>query len=253
MAFSAVLNVVDVRFDYDRTGRRVRAIDGVSLSLAPGERLGVIGPSGSGKSTLARLAVGLMVPDAGRVEFEGRPLRTLSAIERRRVRSRLTLMFQDSWGALDPRLDARTSIEAPLRVHRRWRPGAAEELADWVRLPRSLLDRRPPELSGGQRQRIALARALALRPKVLVLDEPLTGLDLPVSRELRARILQLQTELQIATLWITHDLTEAEAVAEQVVVMDAGRCVERGPVERVLRIPTSPMGRALVAAKRASI
>ena len=224
------------------------AVSDVSLTLTAAERTSIIGASGAGKSTVARVAVGLLRANRGTVRWNGQDITSLSGPARRARRASIQLLFQDSWGALDPRHDARTSIEAPLRIHGRWTPEAAAELAETVRLPRSLLDRRPPEMSGGERQRVALARALALRPPVLILDEPLTGLDAPVAVDLRTRILELQRELRMATLWITHDLAEAATVADSVVVMAEGRIVERGPPRDVLEQPKHPATKALLEA-----
>ena len=229
-------------------GRRV--VNDVSLALEPGARVAIIGPSGAGKSTVARLAVGLINPDQGVVRFDGKDLRRLSAASLRALRAGMQLMFQDSWGALDPRLSVRTSIEAPLRIHGRPHRGQAERLAEQVHLPTALLDRRPPNLSGGERQRVALARALALEPRLLVLDEPLTGLDSAVAAALRTEITDVQSRLQTATLWITHDLREVDTVADTVAVMDGGRRVEFGPVSRILADPRHPTTRALLASTK---
>ncbi len=246
-----LLSVHGVRVELGSSRRRVTAVDDVSFDVRPGERLAIIGPSGAGKSTLARLSVGLLRPQRGTVSFDGRALRRMTRAELRARRAEMQLVFQDSWGALDPRYDARTAIEAPLRIHRRPREGAAEALADLVHLPRDRLGCRPPQLSGGERQRVALARALALRPRLLILDEPLLGLDAPVARSLRGRIQALQAELRTAMVWITHELTEVQTVADKVAVMVRGRIVEMGTAHDILHRPQHSVTKALIDARDA--
>ncbi len=233
---------------FERRGRREVAVDNVSFELAPSATLSIIGPSGAGKSTLGRLMVGLIEPDRGHVSFAGHVLAALSAGRRRRLRRQMQLLFQDSTGALDPRLTARTLIEAPFRIHGEWRAGVVEPLADLVQLPLDRLTRRPPHLSGGERQRVALARALALRPRLLVLDEPLTGLDALTASALRNRILELQRQLLTTMVWITHDLAEAAQVAETIAVMAAGQLVEIGPAKHVMAKPEHEVTKALLQA-----
>ena len=245
-----LLRVQDARFEFVCGRRSIVAVNDLCFEVSSGQRLGIIGPSGCGKSTLARLLVGLLRPQQGSVSFAGDVLHRLSRSQLRARRSDMQLMFQDSWGALDPRYDAKTTIEAPLRIHGRPRRGVAESLADWVHLPRDRLGCRPPQLSGGERQRVALARALALRPRLLVLDEPLTGLDGPVAASLRRRIVELQAELQTTLVWITHDLREVDTVADTVAVMDGGRFVEMGRPAAVLTAPQHATTRALVEARR---
>ncbi|MEM7678744.1 MAG: ATP-binding cassette domain-containing protein [Myxococcota bacterium] len=215
----------------------IRAVDRVDLEVTGGDRLAVIGPSGAGKSTLARLMVGLLRPHRGEVVQQGL------------MRTDVQIVFQDSWGALEPRWDVKKSIEAPLKIHRRPRRGVADRLADLVHLPRDRLRRRPFELSGGERQRVALARVLALEPRLLVLDEPLMGLDSSVAETLRHRLVELQRNLHFASVWITHAPGEAVAVAERVVVMNEGRIVERGPARSVLQAPQHAATRSMMAAR----
>lgn len=232
---------------------RVRAVDQLSFRIRDADRRVLIGPSGAGKSTVARLCAGLLRPDEGRVLVDGRGWHERSAKARRALRADVQILFQDSWGALDPRLRARSIIEAPLRIHGRWRSDKTAALAERVELPLRLLDRTPRELSGGERQRVALARALALEPRFLVLDEPMTGLDALVAHHLRRRILDLQEKLRMGILWITHDMVEAERIAQQVMVMDGGRIVERGSVQQVMSRPEHPTTRALLAARKVTV
>jgi peptide/nickel transport system ATP-binding protein len=235
-----------------RRGERVVALDDVSLRVAPGRTHAVVGESGSGKSTALRIAMGLAKPTAGTVRFNGIDITAMSWRRLRPLRQRFQLVHQNPFAALDPRFTVRDSIIEPLvsfrigdRAQRRAR---AAELLDQVALPRTFLDRRPDELSGGQRQRVAIARALALRPEVMLLDEPVSALDVSVQDQILGLLTDLQERLGLAYLFVTHDLAVVACIAHTVSVFDRGRVVESGSAEAIFRDPASEYTRRLLAA-----
>ncbi len=230
----------------------VAALDGVSLSVAPGEIVALAGGSGSGKSTLARCLLRLVRPDAGAVRFAGADLLAAEGAALLGLRRRIQMVFQDPLAAFNPRANVARILTDPLRLHGivppRERPAELERLMAMVDLPAGLLGRLAHELSGGQRQRVAIARAIACRPELIVLDEPVSALDVSV----RARIINLLLDLRdrsgMAYLLISHDLALVRAVAARVAVMQAGRIVEEGAVEGVFAAPAHAATRALLAA-----
>ncbi len=229
------------------------AVDGVSFTLAAGERVALVGASGSGKTTLARLIVRLVAADAGRVRFEGHDLFAASGARLRQLRAGLQLVFQDPLAALDPRRRIGAQIADPLRVHgqlgRTERPAAVAALLARVGLDPALARRFPHEISGGQRQRVAIARALACRPRLLLLDEPVAQLDVMRAAQMLALLDRLRREEGLAWLLITHDLAVARCASERVLVMEAGRIVEEGPTATVLSAPRGAAARALLSAE----
>jgi peptide/nickel transport system ATP-binding protein len=233
----------------------VRAVDDVSFRLRRATTLAVAGESGSGKSTLARMVLGLLQPSSGTVLFDDREVSDAASLGRRETlafRRKIQPVFQNPYGSLDPMYSVAQIIEEPLRIHRigdrRQRQQTVRELAEQVALPSSLLNRRPRELSGGQRQRVAIARALALRPEVVVCDEAVSALDVVVQSQILELLAELQGALGLTYLFISHDLAVIRQIADEVMVMQAGRVVEHAATEDVFTRPQHEYTRQLLAA-----
>ncbi|MGX2992949.1 ATP-binding cassette domain-containing protein [Streptomyces sp. JNUCC 64] len=228
------------------------AVREVSFRIAPGETLGLVGESGSGKTTTARIALGLVEPDAGTVRFEGEPWSGVAEGARRERRRRMQVVHQDPLGSFDPRHSVEHVIGEALALvgvpRGRTRSARIEGLLDQVGLAGGLRRRRPLELSGGQRQRVALARALATRPRLIVCDEPVSALDVSIQAQVLDLLADLQRELGLALLFISHDLGVVHHVSDRVLVMKDGRVVESGDVTRVFDHPVHPYTRELLAA-----
>ncbi|WP_327397077.1 ABC transporter ATP-binding protein [Streptomyces phaeochromogenes] len=245
------LHGVSVRFG--RGPRAVQALDDVSLTVRPGETLGLVGESGAGKSTAARVALGLVGPSAGAVSLFGVDLRRARGRARRALLSGVGVVLQDPVASLDARMSVAECVAEPLRVHRRGMAAAERrervaEVLERVRLPRELAGRGPRELSGGQRQRVSLARALVLEPRLLVADEPTSALDVSVQQTVLDVIAELQDELGFACLFVSHDLAVVQQFARRVVVMRAGRVEEEGATATTLTHPETDYTRRLIAA-----
>ena len=230
----------------------VHAVDGVSLEVHRGETLGLVGETGSGKSTLARCATRLHTLTAGRVEFDGHDISTLSRHELRPYRRQLQMVFQDPYGSLNPHRRVGSIIGDPLAVHgvaagtaRRRR---VQELMETVGLNPEHYNRFPAEFSGGQRQRIGVARALALRPRLIVCDEPVSALDVSIRAQILNLLADLQRELDLTYLFISHDLSVVRQVSDRVAVMYLGRLAEVAPVAELYRQPRHPYVAALLSA-----
>ena len=230
----------------------VRAVDGVSFDIAPGETLGLVGESGSGKSTLGRLVLRLIEPTAGTVRFEGRDLLSASTGEMRRARRDMQIIFQDPFGSLDPRFRVEDVISEPLIIHehltRQARRLRTTELLRAVGLDESAMRRFPHEFSGGQRQRIGIARALALRPKFIVADEPVSALDVSVGAQIVNLLAQLQREFGLTYLFISHSMPVVRYLSTRIAVMYRGKIVEIGPTEQITERPAHPYTRGLLEA-----
>ncbi len=246
----SLLRAEGVSVGYAAPGGRVRAVDGVHLDLAAGQILALVGESGCGKTTLARTLLGLQRPDAGRVLFEDAPVPT-STRALRRYRRAVQWVPQDPTGALNPRHTVYEAVAEGLRIHHvrgDERELVAEALAlAGLRPARRFMPALPTELSGGQRQRVVIAGALALRPRVLVADEPVASLDASVRGEILALLLRLRAELGLAAIVVTHDLGLAWNIADRVAVMYLGRIVELGTAQDVLTAPRHPYTKALLS------
>ena len=230
----------------------LRSVDGISLRLHAGETLGVVGPSGCGKSTLCRALMGLNPVRGGEVMLQGRDLRRLQGQELRQARQRLQMVFQDPLACLNPAMTVIDAVADPLLIHGLASPGQAREQARTVLasvgLDASLAQRLPRQLSGGQQQRVAIARALVLQPAVLLCDESVSMLDAEVQAEVLQLLRQLQQQLGVAILFVTHDLGVASGFCHRVVVLDQGRIVEEGPGDVMLQAPAAAITRELVEA-----
>ena len=234
-----------------RTVGHVKAVDGVTLSLRPGRTVGVVGESGSGKTTLA-LALLRLVASTGPILFEGRPIQGLTFRKMRPLRRRMQIVFQDPFGSLSPRMTVRQIVEEGLKVHGFARADGARdrvgEALEEVGLDPATRNRYPHEFSGGQRQRIAIARALVLKPRLLVLDEPTSALDMSVQAQIVDLLRALQARHRLAYLFISHDLKVVRALCHEVIVLREGRVVESGPARAIFESPRTDYTRALLAA-----
>ena len=265
MTSSALLDVVQLqkRFPVGTSGlffgrakrtHLLHAVDDVSFSIAPGESVGLVGESGCGKSTLVRLVTRLLDPTGGEIRFDGESIGTMpsAGFSRSPARAHIQMVFQDANDSLDPRYTAFEAIAEPLRELGKMSGDALtariEELATQVGLPRELLPRYPHQLSGGQKARVGIARAIALKPKLLILDEPTAALDVSVQAIVLQLLARLRTELGMSYLFVSHDLNLVRLLCDRVLVMYLGKLVESGPAEQVFERPLHPYTRALLSA-----
>lgn len=238
-----------------RTEAAVYAVRDVAFSVARGETLGLVGESGSGKSTTARLVLRLIEPTYGSVWFDGLDVFRLPAQGLRRLRRRMQLVFQDPYGSLDPKLRVHEAISEPLDIHhincRAWRRQRVSKLLELVGLDDTYACRLPKELSGGQLQRVGIARALSLEPALLILDEPTSALDASVQGQIIGLLRQLQTQLGLSYLFISHDLALVRQMSDRIAVMFRGRIVEVAPAKTIFEAARHPYTQSLLAVARA--
>ncbi|HUP52592.1 MAG TPA: ATP-binding cassette domain-containing protein [Longimicrobiales bacterium] len=237
---------------FDRTVGHVKAVDGVSFDIREGETLGLVGESGSGKSTTGYCILQLLRPTSGSVRFLGRELTETKGEELRRMRREMQIVFQDPYASLDPRMTVGNIVAEPLVVHnvgsRRSRGETVRRLLEVVGFDPNYTNRYPHEFSGGQRQRIGIARALALNPKLIVCDEPVSALDVSIQAQILNLLKDLQKDFGLTYLFIAHDLAVVRAMSDRIAVMNLGKLVELGPAEEVYRSPKDEYTRALLSA-----
>jgi ABC-type oligopeptide transport system ATPase subunit len=235
-----------------RRGTVVKAVDGVSFTIDEGETFGLVGESGSGKSTTGRCMLRLIDPTSGEVRYRGADVLAYSSGEMRAARRHMQMIFQDPYSSLNPRMRAREIVDEPLVIHRLGskleRTARVAELFSLVGLDPTHLERYPHEFSGGQRQRIGLARALALEPKFIIADEPVSALDVSIQAQVVNLLMDLQQRLQLTYLFIAHDLRLVRHICRRVAVMYLGRIVEMGDTEALFANPAHPYTRALLSA-----
>ena len=231
----------------------ITAVESVSFRVAAGEVLGLVGQSGSGKTTIGRLVLKLERPSSGRILFEGQDISRLKGEDLMNFRSKVQMIFQDPYESLNPRLSIRSSLEEPLLIHGMRDPHERLARVDDVLMkvgltPERFHGLRPHELSGGQRQRVAIARSLVLKPKLVVADEPVSMLDVSVSAEILNLMLDFKKDMNVAYLFITHNLEHAAYFCDRIAVINKGRIVEQGSAESILREPAHEYTRLLIAA-----
>ena len=260
MSDEALLSVRDLHKHFpvksgiliSRTVGEVKAVDGVSFDIEAGKTLGLVGESGSGKSTTGYCILQLMKPTSGSIRFMGKELTDLGREELRRTRREMQIVFQDPYSSLDPRMTVGNIVGEPLAVHgigtRRDRLGRVRELLDVVGFNPDFTNRYPHEFSGGQRQRIGIARALALSPRLIVCDEPVSALDVSIQAQILNLLKDLQRDFQLTYLFIAHDLAVVRTMSDVIAVMNQGKLVELGPAEEVYTKPKDDYTRALLSA-----
>jgi len=259
MSAESTLTRTDALFEVDRLGKvfdtrggQVRAVDDVSFTVGRGETIGVVGESGSGKSTVIRLMLRLQEPTSGRVVFDGTDLATIPSRRLGPVRRRMQMVFQNPYGSLLPHFSAVSNVAEPLRVHgigtKSSRREEALRLLELVGIGGRAADLYPRQFSGGQQQRIAIARALALEPDFLACDEPTSSLDVSIQSQILNLVQDVQRELSLTCVFVSHNLAVIERVASRVLVMCRGRLVEMAPTDRLFGEPTHPYTKILLAA-----
>ncbi|MEW6046835.1 MAG: ABC transporter ATP-binding protein [Bacillota bacterium] len=249
---SELLVVKDLKKSFPRGGKVLKAVDGVSFAIRPGETLGLVGESGSGKSTLGRAILRLIEPDAGQVIFDGVDLRQLDKESLRAKRREMQIIFQDPLASLNPQMSVGQAIEDPLVIHQIGTPAERKEivadLLDTVGIGREFIGSFPHEFSGGQQQRVGIARALALKPRFIVCDEPVSALDVSIQAQIISLLIDLKGKFGLSYLFIAHDLGVIKRVSDRIAVMYLGRIVQICDKEELFRNPLHPYTKALISA-----
>lgn len=251
MANTPILSVEKLVVEYGAAKRGFRVLHEVSLDVGVGECVGVVGESGSGKSTLGKAILGFAPVRQGRITFEGEDITHARGAARRRLASSIQVVFQDPYGSLDPMMNVGDILSEPLEAagqSRRTARSAVAEMIERVRLPASAIDGYPSEFSGGQRQRLAIARALVRRPKLIVCDEPVSALDLTTQATVLDLFIELQRDIGVSYLFVSHDLGVVRRICHRVAVMQRGEIVEFGEGEQVTRAPAHPYSARLLLA-----
>ncbi|AVT57681.1 ABC transporter ATP-binding protein [Pectobacterium versatile] len=247
-----LLSLKNIHTRYSTAQGKVLAVDDVSLTILPGETLGLVGESGCGKSTLSKTILRLLPPSHGQIVFDGQDITTLKESRLKALRQRVQMIFQDPYASLNPRHSIQHILETPLIVHglgdRSQRQQAIKNIIDRVGLPQSSLSRYPHEFSGGQRQRIGIARALVVRPSLVICDEPVSALDVSIQAQILNLLVELKNEMGLSLLFISHDLAVVRYIADRVMVMQNGRCVESGDHHSIWHQPQHPYTRKLIDA-----
>jgi oligopeptide transport system ATP-binding protein len=237
---------------WERTVGYVKAVDGVTFTIPEGKTLGLVGESGSGKSTTGYCILQLMRPTGGSIRFQGRELTELKGESLRRTRQDMQIVFQDPYSSLDPRMTVGMIVAEPLEVHsigtRKGRAETVRKLLEVVGFNPNFTNRYPHEFSGGQRQRIGIARALALNPKLIICDEPVSALDVSIQAQILNLLKDLQRDFGLTYLFISHDLAVVRTMSDEIAVMNQGKLVEKGPAEEVYSSPKDEYTKALFAA-----
>jgi oligopeptide/dipeptide ABC transporter ATP-binding protein len=250
MALIKTLNIK--KYFPTQGGRMVKAVDDVSFNVAKGETVGLVGESGCGKSTIGRVIMNLIEPTDGRLLFEDRNIFELPRAERRALRRKMGIVFQDPYSSLNPRMNVLQIVGEPLIIHHKLKGAGLREkvvdLLEQVGLKPDQINRYPHQFSGGQRQRLGIARALALSPKFMILDEPTSALDVSVQAQVLNLIKKLQAVKNLTYLFITHDLNVVRHIADRVIVMYLGKLVEEGNIEDIFKRPLHPYTQALLSA-----
>ena len=231
---------------------KVHAVNGLSLKLMPGQTIGIVGESGCGKSTTANVMCGLQTPTSGHVYFKGTDVTKRSAAQRKIIGRVISVVFQDPATALNARMTVREQLMDPMIVHKvgdaKSREARVRELIEMVGLPNSVLEALPGQMSGGQRQRVAIARALSLKPDAIIADEPTSALDVSVRAQILNLLMDLKKELNLAMVFISHDIQTVRYISDQIIVMNQGQAVERGTAEQIFNNPKDDYTRLLLGA-----
>lgn len=247
----SLLQINDLKTQYKSKGRTFNAVDGVSFTVEKGETVGLVGESGCGKSSLGKTILRLINPSAGQIIFQGNDITTISQRKMLPYRRQMQMIFQDPFASLNPRQTVRALLETPMRVHgisKDEQRRRSREILDRVSMPTRALDSYPHEFSGGQRQRIGIARALVLRPELLICDEPVSALDLSIQAQVLNLLVELKRDLGLSYLFISHDLSVMRYFTDRVIVMNKGQIVESADSQSLWESPQHPYTQSLLAA-----